>query len=370
MTESKHDIVAQVLRLGACLLLLAAAAAGRSGRLFGRSLAPRFPGAAAASSAIRTAEDGALVVDSTALAPKVSGYGGPVPVEVTVRDGCVDAVRPVLPNDETPLFFGTLEEAGLWQAWNGLPVAVAATSRVDAVTGATYSSTAAIANVRSALAAVEGRDSAPPRRTPPPLRTVAALVLLLTAAILPPAFRSRSVRTALLVLDVAVLGFWNGLFLSHARLVGWIGTGLTGGIAEVASALLLFAMAFLYPLFGRPQHYCLQICPFGAAQELFGRIPVGKWRPSPHLVRTLTTFRLLLWGVLMLMLWTGVCADWLDWELFAAFSFRAAPPLLLALAAIVLVLAIFVPRPYCRFACPTGTLLKLAEANQPEGDIK
>lgn len=92
-----------------------------------------------------------VTIDSTGLAPGVSGYGGPVPVEVAIRDGIVMRVTPKLPNDETPMFFSRLDEDGLWGKWNGLPVEVAATSRVDAVTGATYSSEAAIANVRAAL---------------------------------------------------------------------------------------------------------------------------------------------------------------------------------------------------------------------------
>ena len=33
------------------------------------------------------------------------------------------------------------------------------------------------------------------------------------------------------------------------------------------------------------------------------------------------------------------------------------------IAAAFVTLSVFVPRPYCRFACPTGTLFKLAEAN-------
>jgi uncharacterized protein with FMN-binding domain len=39
----------------------------------------------------------------------------------------------------------------MWHARDNLPVEVAATTRVDAVTSATYSSEAAIANVRAAL---------------------------------------------------------------------------------------------------------------------------------------------------------------------------------------------------------------------------
>ena len=95
-----------------------------------------------------------VVIDSTDLAPGVSGFGGPVPVIVEVKDGIVTRVEPKLPNSETPGFFKQLDEAGLWKAWDGLPVGVAATTRVDAVTSATYSSEAAIANVRAALASV------------------------------------------------------------------------------------------------------------------------------------------------------------------------------------------------------------------------
>ena len=365
MTADMKDFASRLLRLGACLLLLAAAAAGRSGRLLGRALLSVPAQNSDAEGALTTTEDGAIVINASMNGPGVSGYGGPVPVTVTIRDGVVAGVRPVLPNDETPLFFSSLEEAGLWKAWNGMPVEVAVTARVDAVTGATYSSNAAIANVRAALAtatAFEVRSSA----GTPKARTVIAFLVILAAAIVPLVTRSRKVRTVLLVLDIAVLGLWNGLFLSHARLIGWAGAGLHGTWADVGAALLLVAMAFLYPLFGRPQHYCLQVCPFGAAQELAGRIPAHKWRLPPRLVRTLSELRRLLWGALMLSLWTGLWAGWLDWELFAAFAFRAAPPLLLALAGSVLVLAIFVPRPYCRFVCPTGTLFKLAELNEKD----
>lgn len=98
-----------------------------------------------------------VVIDSTGLAPDANGFGGPVPVVVEVRDGRVVRVEPKLPNDETPGFFARLEEAGLWHAWDNLPVEVAATTRVDAVTSATYSSEAAIANVRAALATATSR---------------------------------------------------------------------------------------------------------------------------------------------------------------------------------------------------------------------
>ena len=103
--------------------------------------------------AAQAAGEANVTIDSTDLAPGVTGFGGPVPVTVELTNGVVARVAPKLPNDETPAFFARLEKAGLWKAWDGLPAEVAATARVDAVTSATYSSEAAIANVRAALAA-------------------------------------------------------------------------------------------------------------------------------------------------------------------------------------------------------------------------
>ena len=112
-------------------------------------------------SSLVTRHSAPAVIDSTGLAPGVTGFGGPVPVLVEVKDGVVAGVSPKLPNDETPGFFKRLDEAGLWKAWDGLPVEVAATARVDAVTSATYSSEAAIANVRAALEAAAKAEKQP-----------------------------------------------------------------------------------------------------------------------------------------------------------------------------------------------------------------
>ncbi len=118
------------------------AAAPTAATASAEAIAPATPAPAAPES---------VVIDSTGMAPDANGFGGPVPVLVEVRDGRVVRVEPKLPNDETPGFFERLDKAGLWHAWDNLPVEVAATTRVDAVTSATYSSEAAIANVRAAL---------------------------------------------------------------------------------------------------------------------------------------------------------------------------------------------------------------------------
>lgn len=193
----------------------------------------------------------------------------------------------------------------------------------------------------------------------------AILAVLLLAAVVPLFAKSRRWRTVQLVLDVAVLGLWTGSFLSTARLLGWAGAGMPGGVLEWTAALAMLSLALLYPLFGRPTHYCLWVCPYGAAQELASRLPVRKWRLSPALVRGLTLFRRALWAALMLSLWCAAWSGWAEWELFGAFAWLAVPPLVTAFALVFVALSVFVPRAYCRFACPTGTLFKLAESHQP-----
>lgn len=365
---AKRDILAHAMRLATCALMLAAAGVARSGAIGGRPVAKPRTGNAAG--AVRTGPDGVRVADSSGLEVGVTGYGGAVPVVVTVRDGRVESVAPVLPNQETSLFFGLLDEAGLWHSWDAMTLEEAAAVEVDAVASATYSSRAAIANVKAALGAL-GEGTAEGKKGggadwAPSAATVAALAVLVAAAVLPlfPRTRGKGWRTALLVLDVAVLGVWNGLFLSLDRLLGWAASGLPGTPADAAAALLLLAMGFLYPLAGKSSHYCLHVCPFGACQELAARLPVKRVAVPPGVARALSWARRGLWAGIMLSLWCALAAPWTGWELFGAFAWRAVPPLVAALAVGAVAVSAFVPRAYCRFACPTGTLLKIAESRE------
>lgn len=395
----------RLLRFFACVLLFGIIAAQRGGKAFGfalhrenktPSVAESVPSPIAVENtdtvspsaetesgtipaeAVQTEPDGSMAIDSTTLAPNIRGYAGPVPVRVRIGpDGLVAAVEP-LPNEESPGFFKKLTRAGLWQSWDGLPVAEAAEKPVDAITGATFSSQAAIENVRAALRAVPDSASAEEEQVPDPtsemvpdsasapvsVTTIAAVFVLLVAAIAPLVSHARTLRTVRLVLNVIVLGFGSGLFLSHARLVGWAGSGLPRDVWSLAGAILLLVTAFLFPLFGKPGHYCAHVCPFGSLQELAGRIPARKWSLSPALARGLNIARRVVWVALLAALVLGRAGSALDWELFAAFAWRAVPPLVLALAIASVALSVFVPRAYCRFVCPTGSLFKFVDSGR------
>ena len=129
-------------------------------------------------------------------------------------------------------------------------------------------------------------------------------------------------------------------------------------LATLAAPLLMVFVALIYPLLGKPGHYCAHVCPFGSAQELTGKVTRCKPRMSPRLNKALITFRNLLWGVLMALMLTSTWTAWMDYELFTAFLYTSASVWVIVLALAFLVLSVWVPRPYCRFVCPMGTLLR------------
>ena len=88
-------------------------------------------------------EDGSYVINTTQLGKDITGYGGNVPLEITIKKGRILKVK-ALPNLETPDFFN--EAKTLLKKWEGKPLDEAQNLKVDAVSGATFSSKAIIAN--------------------------------------------------------------------------------------------------------------------------------------------------------------------------------------------------------------------------------
>lgn len=339
---------------GICLvfILLAIAAVRHSGMIFGYSVTEQ-----AAVEKVKMVKD-TVKINTTDICPDVNGYVGLVPVEITVVNDSVSGVM-ALENKETPRFFQRVVDSGILDSWNGLSVNDAIVKDVDAVTRATYSSKAVIENVRRGLATYEPTTTKPeePRDKTDPAMIV-ALIVLIVAMIVPLFFKNKIYRIVQQILNAGVLGFWTGTFISYTMLLQVVEMGVMSTLITV----LLFIVVFIYPLFGKKGYYCAWICPLGSLQEL-----ASKCNPKHHLklsnkaISILTTFRKVLWGVLMICLLTGIWTSWIDYELFTSFAVNVAPIGVIIAGAIFIILSVWIPRPYCRFVCPTGTLIKLAE---------
>ena len=388
--------MARLLSLVVVVLILAAAAILRDGRILGHDLREAYEAKALKNDTLEVTPDGAFVVNTKPLAKDVQGYGGPVPLKIHIKDGRVAAVE-AEPNAESPDFFNRAKE--LLNHWQNKSVDEALAEDVDAVSGATFSSKAIIANMQRGLAyakqhgqwgedgsvgalgtsasPIEGGSagalgtSAPPivgsvsnsvgalETSAPP---IVALIVVLLGAIVPLFYNNRRLHLVQLAVNVVVLGLWTGTFVSYTLFLRVFAGGVSlSTIGALAAPLLMLIVALIYPLAGRSGHYCANICPFGSAQELAGKLSRRKLRITPRVLKLLSVLRNLLWGVLMALLLTGTCTAWIDYELFTAFLYSSASVWVTVLAALFLVLSVWVPRPYCRFVCPTGALVKSVE---------
>ncbi len=369
---------ARLLSLVVVVLILAAAAILRDGRILGHDLREAHEAKALKNDTLEVTPDGAFVVNTKPLAKDVQGYGGPVPLKIHIKDGRVAAVE-AEPNAESPDFFNRAKE--LLNHWQNKSVDEALAEEVDAVSGATFSSRAIIANMQRGLAYAKqhgqwGEDgsvgalgtSASPiedgsagalETSAPP---IVALIAVLLGAVVPLFYNNRRLHLVSLAVNVVVLGLWTGTFVSYTLFLRIFAGGVSlSAIGALAAPLLMLIVALIYPLAGRSGHYCANICPFGSAQELAGKLSRRKLRITPRVLKLLSVLRNLLWGVLMALLLTGTCTAWIDYELFTAFLYSSASVWVIVLAALFLVLSVWVPRPYCRFVCPTGALIKSVE---------
>lgn len=370
--RQRKGIMIRLLSLVVVMLVLSAAAILRDGRIFGHDLRQTHAAVASVAQGSDTLEvqpDGTFVVNTRVLAKDVQGYGGPVPLKIHIgKDGKLTAIE-AEPNAESPSFFDRAKE--LFSRWQGKTIDEAMAEDVDAVSGATFSSKAIIRNVQRGLAYAKqhgladggkGAQKESAERTVATgwtLGSIVALIAVLLGAVVPLFTNNRRLHLVQLVVNVVVLGLWTGTFVSYTLFLRLFAGGVSlSAIGTLAAPLLMLIVALLYPLAGRSGHYCAHVCPFGSAQELAGKLSRRKLRITPRVLRVLTALRNLLWGVLMALLLTGTCTAWIDYELFAAFIYSSASVWVIVLAMLFLVLSVWVPRPYCRFVCPTGALMK------------
>ena len=291
----------------------------------------------------------------------IKGYAGNVPLVILLSpDGKVQKIH-LLDNTETPSFLNRVVEKGFLESWAGLSVDEAKAKQVDAVTGATYSSSAISKSVRVRLEnyAGSGTTNVDFDQNNNLVGFIASMVFLLFAGF---CFwepqRTRKFRIILLLASIGVLGFWQGQFISIAKLSAWLVSGVNWQM-EIFLFIVLVA-GIMAPLFLGKQFYCMYVCPFGACQELVGKINTKhKLKISPKVVKWLRYLRYVLLVVLGALLCTSLDISIENFEPFSAFKFQFASLAVLILAGVILVMSIFVNRPWCTFLCPTGAFFSL-----------
>ena len=91
-----------------------------------------------------------LRINTTELGQEIRGFNGPTPVEITVVKGVITDIA-ALPNREGPRYLQLVMESGLLKKLNGKTLDEAKSVQLDAVTGATFTSTGLIKNIQLGL---------------------------------------------------------------------------------------------------------------------------------------------------------------------------------------------------------------------------
>lgn len=167
--------------------------------------------------------------------------------------------------------------------------------------------------------------------------------------------RSRKGVFALGVFSAAYFGFWRQGCVCPVGSVQNVAAALAGSEGTIPwTVAAFFLLPILFALaFGRV--FCAAVCPLGAVQEL---VLIRPLRLSPVLVRFLGVVPYAYLGVAVLLAALG--AEYLicRFDPFVGFFRLGASFGMLLFGGILLALGTVIGRPYCRFLCPYGVLLK------------
>jgi len=95
-----------------------------------------------------TYENKTAVVDTKTIGSKIRGYKGSTPVKIYIRKGKIQKVE-AQKNRETPAYFA--DAKAVLEKFVGVDIKKVPTMKVDAVSGATFSSNALVENVKAGV---------------------------------------------------------------------------------------------------------------------------------------------------------------------------------------------------------------------------
>ena len=168
--------------------------------------------------------------------------------------------------------------------------------------------------------------------------------------------RSRKGLVALSVFSLLYFGFWREGCVCAIGSLQNVALGLCDrGYAVPLAVTGFFVLPLVFALFaGRT--FCAGVCPHGALQDLVLLKPL---KVPPWLEQALNVLPYIYLGAGVLFATTGSAFIICQYDPFVPVFRMSGRSLMVLSGAGLLLLGVFVGRPYCRFLCPYGALLKL-----------
>ncbi len=187
---------------------------------------------------------------------------------------------------------------------------------------------------------------------------VGVLVLALSAAsYLVVKKKSRKWLFPMAVASILYFGFYRKGCVCSVGSVQNIAYALFGSDYAIPLAVILFfAIPIVFTLlFGRT--FCSHVCPFGCAQDVvhLKTVRVPEW-----LSHALGIIPYVYLGLSVMLAATGSAFLVCRFDPFVNIFRLSGDITMIVFGVIVLLLSVFVARPYCRFLCPYGVLLRWA----------
>lgn len=288
------------------------------------------------------------------------GYGGPLTVGVAFDTiGNIQSLA-ILEYRETPSFFQKVLKKGLLKDLSKRSVydSVSFTQLIDGITGATMTYRAITESVEEAsdITARQGFGIDRPEKEKDIIFGLpeVILILLFITAVLRRKFvkgvNGKRLRWLTLIAGLVFIGFvYNRSFvMADVNMV------LLGYLPDWHNHLYWYILIIGLLLFKSKKNwntYCYDFCPFGAVQDVMGLIGGATNRP-------VRWPKVLLWmqrtlaiaAVSMALIFRN--PGFSSYEIFGTMFDLSGSSYQFALLAIILLLSLFIHRPWCRYLCP------------------
>lgn len=167
--------------------------------------------------------------------------------------------------------------------------------------------------------------------------------------------RNRHAIFILMVFSLLYFGFWRkGCVCSIGAIQNIVLSVFDPNYVVPITACLFFLLPLVFTLFfGRT--FCAAVCPLGAIQDLVLLRPISVpiW-----IENTLRLFAYVYLGLAVLFAATGSAFIICRYDPFISFFRLSGSFNILILGGCFLLIGVFVGRPYCRFVCPYGVILR------------
>ncbi|MEX2466187.1 MAG: 4Fe-4S binding protein [Gemmatimonadota bacterium] len=190
---------------------------------------------------------------------------------------------------------------------------------------------------------------------------VVGLGFVLTLALVAFFLKKTALRYAALTATIVFLGFLDASFLSISHVTAGIWVGPEVFLRDLPLLIMVAVTVVTTLVWGRV--FCGVLCPFGALQDMIERVVPKRLRlrvPNRIHLPALKLKYVILAIILVPALLGSRVSLYQYFEPFGTVFFLSPSFLLWSIAAAFLVASAFIPRFYCRYACPLGAGLALA----------